>query len=181
MGNLLIDRLLHAQRNRKIVAIHTGEAMFLGYLLNINPELLVVRTITRQGLLTGVRSINMEDVQRVDFDDRYIRLIEFKEHNPEIAFGQPAAPDGIDTDYFTVTELLRKAKEARQLIFLETTLDDDFYGYVAAVGEDELQLEVYTQYAEEDGYTMLSIDKVRSVVWSDETTRAIELLLQQKQ
>ncbi|GAA4022696.1 hypothetical protein GCM10022409_03100 [Hymenobacter glaciei] len=178
MGTLLIDQISQAQSSQKMISLHTTSGnTFLGYVLNLNPELLLLRSITRQGLLTGVRSIKMEDISRVDFDDRYIRLVEFKEHNPEIAIGQPTTPDVSATDYLTMTSLLQKAQQSRQLVFLETGGDYDFYGYVSDVSDDELLLEVYTQYGEADGKTVLAIDFIRNVIWSDEITRTIELLL----
>ena len=179
MGTLLIDQIQQAQAGQKMISLHTGENTFLGYVVNINPDLLLLRSITRQGLLTGMRSIKVEDISRVDFDDRYVRLVEFKEHNPEIAIGQPATPEVSATEYLTMPSLLRQAQQARQLVFLETSGDYDFYGYVAEVSDDELLLEVYTQYGEVDGRTVLSIDYIRNVVWSDENTRTIELLIRE--
>lgn len=181
MGNLRLEKMQQAQAARKMLSLHTNSGTtFLGYVLSVNPDLLMLRSITRQGLLTGVRSIRMEDIQRVDFDDRYIRLVEFKEHNPEIAIGQATTPEGLDDEYLTMPALLRKAQEARQLVFLETNGDYDFYGYVLTISDDELLLEVYTQYGEPDGQTVLSIDYLRCVVWSDEITRTIELLLRER-
>ncbi|WBA42739.1 hypothetical protein [Hymenobacter canadensis] len=180
MGALLIDMLQRAQRSRRIVSVQTGGTLFLGYVLSINPELLVLRTITRQGLLTGVRTLSLDTVSEVHFDDRYVRLIEFKENNPEVAYGQAAAPDGLDTTYHTVPALLQHALDTHQLLLIETQSDHDFYGYVVRLTEEELMLEVYTQYGEADGHTVLSLDDVRSVIWSDEDTRTIELLLRQR-
>jgi len=180
MGALLTDMLQRAQRSRRIVALQTGGGMLLGYVLSFNPELLVLRTITRQGLLTGVRTIGLDTVSQVHFDDRYVRLIEFKEHNPEAVYGMAAAPDGLDKHYLTVPGLLQRAQEVRQLVLIETQGDHDLYGYVTRLTEDELLLEVYTQYGEPDGHTVLGLDDVRSVVWSDEDTRTIELLLKQR-
>jgi hypothetical protein len=51
---------------------------------------------------------------------------------------------------------------------------------VVRLSEEELLLEVYTQFGEPDGHTVLRLDDVRSVVWSDEDTRTIELLLRAK-
>ncbi len=180
MGALLIDMLQRAQRSRRVVSLQTGGTLFLGYVLSINPELLVLRTITRQGLLTGVRTLGLDAVSEVHFDDRYVRLIEFKENNPAVAYGQAAAPEGLDTTYQTVPALLQHALDTHQLLLLETQSEHDFYGYVVRLSEEELLLEVYTQFGEPDGHTVLRLDDVRSVVWSDEDTRTIELLLRAK-
>ncbi|UOQ70561.1 hypothetical protein [Hymenobacter cellulosilyticus] len=153
--------------------------MFLGYVLSHNAELLLLRTLTRQGLPTGVQTLSMHTVTQVHFDDRYVRLIEFKEHNPEVVYGLPAAPDGITNDDLSVPSLLQKALEARQLLQLDTYSDTSFYGYVARLTEDELLLEVYTQFAEADGHSVMDVDSIRSVVWSNEDTRTIELLRKQ--
>jgi hypothetical protein len=59
MGALLTDMLQRAQRSRRVVSMQTGNGTFLGYVLNHNPELVVLRTITRQGLLTGVRTLSL--------------------------------------------------------------------------------------------------------------------------
>jgi hypothetical protein len=180
MGALQTDMLERARRKRRVVSLQTNGGLFLGYVLSHNPELLVLRTITRQGLLTGVRTIGMNTISQVHFDDRYVRLIEFKETNPEAVYGLPSAPDGLADRYLTVPVLLQRAQEVRQLIMLETQGDNDLYGYVLRLTEDELLLEVYTQYGEADGHTVLSVDDIRSVIWSDEDTRTIELLLKQR-
>ncbi len=179
MGALLTDMLQRAQRSRRIVAVQAGEPMFLGYVLSHNPELLVLRTVTRQGLLTAVRTISLGSVTQVHFDDRYVRLIEFKEHNPETVYARPAAPDGLDQEYLTIPALLQRARDTRQLVELETLSDTTFYCYIARLTEDELLLEVFTQYGEPDGHTVLGLDEVRNVVWSSEDTRTIEMLLKQ--
>lgn len=181
MGTFLIERIQQAQAARRIISLHTSSGTtFLGYVLSVNPEVLLLRSITRQGLLTAVRSLRMDDVVRVDFDDRYIRLVEFKENNPEIAVGQPTTPDGLANEYLTIPVMLRLAREAHQLVFVETTGEYDFYGYVAGLSDDEVLLNVYTQYGEADGQTVFGLDYVRSVVWSDEITRTIELLLRER-
>ncbi|MBC8085172.1 MAG: hypothetical protein H7Z21_18400, partial [Hymenobacter sp.] len=116
MGALQTDLLQGAQRSRRVVSVQTSAGLFLGYVLSHNPELLLLRTITRQGLLTGVRTIALHAISQVHFDDRYVRLIEFKEHNPEVVYGLPAAPDGLDNQYLTVPVLLQRALEVRQLL-----------------------------------------------------------------
>jgi|GEM_PF-2328218 len=179
MGALLTDMLQRAQRSRRIVAVQTGGPMLLGYVLSHNPELLLLRTVTRQGLPTGVRTINMHSVTQVHFDDRYVRLIEFKEHNPEVVYARPAAPEGVEEQYLSIAGLLLRAQETHQLIQLETQAETSFYGYVVRLTDEEVLLEVYTQFAEPDGHSVLGLDDVRSVVWSDEDTRTIELLLKQ--
>lgn len=180
MGALLTDLLQRAQRNRRVVSIQSSGGMFLGYVLDHNPELLVLRTITRQGLLTGVRTLGLGSISQVHFDDKYVRLIEFKEHNPEIVYALPAAPGGLEEQYLTVPALLQRAKDVRQLVQLETHVDSDLYGYIERITEDELMVEVYTQYGEPDGHTVMDLDNVRSVIWSDEDTRTIELLIRQQ-
>ena len=179
MGALRTDMLQRAQRNRRVISLRTSSGLFLGYVLSHNPELLMLRTITRQGLPTGVQTISLNTVTQMHFDDRYVRLIEFKEHNPEVVYGLPSAPGGLENQYLTVPVLLQRAQEVRQLIMLETQTDSYLYGYVVRVADDELLLETYTQYGEADGHTILGFEDVRNVIWSDEDTRTIDLLLKQ--
>ncbi|KUG07552.1 hypothetical protein ASU33_14545 [Solirubrum puertoriconensis] len=176
----MVDLLQRAQRNRRMVSVQTGGGTFLGYVLSYNPELLMMRTVTRQGMLTSVRSINLGEVSQVHFDDKYVRLIEFKEHNPDAVFGLAAAPDGLEHQYLTVPALLQRAMEVRQLVQLITSSDNDPYGYIVRLTDDELLLEAYTTYGDADGHSVLQVDDVRNVVWSDEDTRTIELLLKQR-
>ncbi|UYZ60484.1 hypothetical protein [Hymenobacter latericus] len=180
MGALLVDLLQRAQRSRRMVSVQTAGGTFLGYVLSFNPELLVMRTVTRQGMLTSVRTVTLAEVSQVHFDDKYVRLIEFKEHNPDAVFGLAAAPDGLEHAYLTVPALLQRALEVRQLVQLITSSENDPYGYIVRLTDDELLLEAFTQYGDPDGHSVLQIDDVRSVVWSDEDTRTIELLLKQR-
>ncbi|WP_400191195.1 hypothetical protein [Hymenobacter sp. B81] len=181
MGALLTDLLQRAQRSRRVVSLLVAGEAHLGYVLSHNPDVLLLRTINRQGMLTGVRSLSLAEVVQVHFDDKYIRLIEFKEHNPEAVYGVAPTPGGLDEAYLTVPALLQRALEAHQLVQLITTnADNDPYGYVTRLSDDELLLEVYNQFGEADGHTVLQVDDVRSVVWSDEDTRIIELLIRQQ-
>jgi hypothetical protein len=180
MGALLTDLLQRAQRSRRLVSLQTPAGTILGYVLSHNPELVLLRTITRQGMLTSVRSISLDEVSQVHFDDRYMRLIELKEHNPDAIFGLAAAPDGLEHQYLTVPVLLHRALEVRQLVQLITTSENDPYGYVLRLTDDELLFEAYTLYGDADGHSVLRVEDVRSVVWSDEETRTIELLLKQR-
>lgn len=181
MGALLTDLLQRAQRQRRIVALQAGADMLLGYVLSHNPDVVLLRTITRQGMLTGVRSIALPEVSQVHFDDKYVRLIEFKEQHPEAVYGLPSAPDGLEQHYLSVPVLLQRALDVRQLVQLVThNSHNDPYGYVARLTEDELLLEVYTSFGEADGHSVLQVEDVRSVVWSDEETRTIELLIRQQ-
>lgn len=179
MGSLRTDMLQRAQRNRRVVSLRTGNGLFLGYVLSHNPELLMLRTITRQGLPTGVQTISLNTVTQMHFDDRYVRLIEFKEHNPEVVYALPSTPGGLENQYLTIPLLLQRAQEVRQLIMLETHAEGYLYGYVVRVADDELLLETYTQYGEADGHSVLGFDDIRNVIWSDEDTRTIDLLLKQ--
>ncbi|OON70208.1 hypothetical protein B0919_05595 [Hymenobacter sp. CRA2] len=173
--------LQRAQRTRRVVALQAAGELYLGYVLSHNPDLVLLRTITRQGMLTGVRSLGLHEVTQVHFDDKYIRLIEFKEHNPDAVFGLPSAPDGLEQHYLSVPALLQRALDAHQLVQLVTTnSSNDPYGYVVRLTDDELLLEVYTPFGEPDGHTVLQVEDVRSVVWSDEETRTLELMLRQR-
>jgi hypothetical protein len=180
MGALLTDLLQRAQRSRRLVAVQTGSDLLLGYVLSHNPDLLLLRTVTRQGVPSTVRSLHLHDVSQVHFDDKYGRLLEFKEQHPEIIFGPVPAPEGLEQQYLTVPVLLERARQSRQLVQLLTSADNDPYGYVLRLTEDELLLEAYNDYGEPDGHTVLQLEDVRSVVWSDEDTRTIELLLKQR-
>ena len=181
MGALLTDLLQRAQRQRRIVALQAGADTLLGYVLSHNADLVLLRTITRQGMLTGVRSIALAEVAQVHFDDKYVRLIEFKEQHPEAVYGLPTAPDGLEQHYLAVPALLQRALEVRQLVQLVThNSHNDPYGYVTRLTDDELLLEVYTGFGEADGHSVLQVEDVRSVVWSDEETRTIELLIRQR-
>ncbi|RTQ52405.1 hypothetical protein EJV47_05160 [Hymenobacter gummosus] len=180
MGALLTDLLQRAQRSRRLVALKVGSDLLLGYVLSHNPDMLLVRTVTRQGVPSTVRSLHLHEVAQVYFDDKYVRLIEFKEQHPEIIFGAVPAPEGLGQQYLTVPALLQRALELRQLVQLLTSADNDPYGYVLRLTEDEVLLETYNDYGEPDGQVVLQIDDVSSVVWSDEDTRTIELLLRQR-
>ncbi len=109
------------------------------------------------------------------------KLAEFKEQHPEAVYGLPSAPDGLAEHYLSVPALLQRALEARQLVQLVThNSQNDPYGYLTRLTEDELLLEVYTAFGEPDGHSVLQVEDVRSVVWSDEETRTIELLIRQR-
>jgi hypothetical protein len=97
-----------------------------------------------------------------------------------VVYARPAAPAGLDDQYLSVAAVLQRANEVRQLVQLETYAESYLYGYVERLTEDELLMEVYTQYGEPDGHTVLDLDSVRSVIWSDEDTRTIELLIKQR-
>ncbi len=159
----------------------TGDRFSVGYIISFSDELLMLRVINRDGMQTGIQSYDMVDIYQLDFDDRYIRNIELKEDNLDKVYAGLKSPSFMEQEYLSIPLLLGRAKEAQQLVFLTTKIGHDLYGYIRQFTEQEILVECYTEYGEDDGLTVIQVENIQSFIWSDEDTRMIELHLKRRE
>jgi len=176
------ELFLRAQQEQRIVGVrsNTGEPgrFSVGFVQSYNEEIILLRVINRDGMQTGLQSFTISDIFQVDFDDQYIRNVEFKANNLDRVYGSVKTPGFLtNAQALSIPYLLEMAREQRQLIYLSTYIGTSFYAYVAQLSEREGLLECYTELGLADGLAAIRVEDVRNVVWSDEDTRVIELHL----
>ncbi|UOR07307.1 hypothetical protein MUN82_09445 [Hymenobacter aerilatus] len=170
-----------AQQEQRMVGVrsNTGEPgrFAVGFVQSYSEEALLLRVINRDGMQTGLQSFNLSDVFQVDFNDQYIRNVEFKANNLDRVYASVKTPSFLTVEELSTPYLLEMAREHEQLIYLTTYVATNFYGYVRQLTEREVLMECYTESGTADGLAAFRVDDVRHVVWSDEDTRVIELHL----
>jgi hypothetical protein len=184
MVHLLFEVIKRAQREKRLLGVRTNTAdgrFSVGHVVSHSDELLMLRVINRDGMQTGIQSYDIEDIFQLDFDDRYIRNIELKEDNLDKVYAGIKSPDFMEQEYLNIPLLLSRAMQNKQLIFLTTRVGPDLYGYVRQFTEQEILLECFTEYGEDDGIVIIRVDNIRHFVWSDEDTRMIELHLKRRE
>ncbi|OUJ74452.1 hypothetical protein [Hymenobacter crusticola] len=181
MGNLLTELLESARVERRIVTVRTNPSepsrFALGYIVEHNDETVMLKMVNPNGLLHGVRAIRKGEIFQLDYDDRYIRNVELKENNLDKIYGRVKSPNFVEETYLTMPEILTKSKQLRHVIYFHTYSGMNYYGMVSRLTDDEFIADCYNEYGEPDGTSVFRLDDIKSIVWSDEDTRAIELRL----
>ncbi|WP_324670851.1 hypothetical protein [Hymenobacter sp. GOD-10R] len=181
MGNLITELLENARVERRIVTLRTNPSepsrFALGYVVDHNDETVMLKMVNPNGLLHGLRAIRKSEIFQADYDDRYIRNVELKENNLDKIYGRIKGLDNTEEVYLTIPEILAKSKQLRHVLYFHTYSGMNYYAIVVRLTEDEFIADCYNEYGEPDGTSVFRLDDVKSVVWSDEDTRAIELRL----
>ena len=181
MGNLITELLENARLQRRIVTLRTNPSepsrFALGYVVDHNDEVVMLKMVNPNGLLHGVRAIRKSEIFQADYDDRYIRNVELKENNLDQIYGRIKSPDFMNEVYLTIPELLMKSLHLRHVLYFHTYSGLNYYAVISRLTEDEFIADCFNEYGEPDGKSVFRLDDVKSVVWSDEDTRAIELRL----
>jgi hypothetical protein len=184
MGSLVSELLEKALTEKRIVALRTNPSepgnFVLGYVIVHNDETITLRTINPNGLVHGLRSIRTSEVFQADYDDRYIRNVELKENNLDKIYGRLKNPALFDEVYITVPELLQKSQHLQHLLYFITYSGPGYYAVVKHQTEEEILVECFNEYGEPDGISVFRIDDIKSIIWSDEDTRAIELRFRER-
>jgi len=181
MGNLITELLESARLQKRIVTLRTNPSepsrFALGYVVDHNDETVMLKMVNPNGLLHGLRAIRKMEIFQIDFDDRYIRNVELKENNLDRIYGRVRNPEFIQEVYLTIPELLQKSLQLRHVLYFHTYSGMNYYAIISRLTEDEFIADCFNEYGEPDGTSVFRVDDVKSIVWSDEDTRAIELRL----
>jgi len=179
MGNLITELLENARLGKRIVTLRTNQSepsrFALGYVVQHNDETVLLKMVNPNGLMHGLRAIRTAEIFQADYNDRYIRNVELKENNLDQIYGRVKSPDFVGEVYLTIPELLQKSIQLRHVLYFHTYSGMNYYGAVSRLTEDEFIAECFNEYGEPDGTSVFRLDDVKSVVWSDEDTCAIEL------
>lgn len=185
MGTLISELLDKAKAEKRLVALranpHEPSSFILGYVLVHNDETITLRMINANGLVHGLRTIRTAEVFQVDYDDRYIRNVEVKENNLNKIYGRLKTPPVFSEQYITIPELFQKSQQLEHLLYFITYSGPGYYGIAKHLTEEELLVECCNEYGEPDGVSVFRLDDIKSVTWSDEDTRAIELRFRERQ
>ena len=181
MSGLFQEVFERARQEKRLLGVRTSQSdpsrFSVGYVLSFSDEVVVLRIINRDGMSTAIQSFNMADVFQVDYDDQYIRHVEFKADNLDKVYAGIKSPAFLEQEYITVPLLLARAHEQGQLVNVYTHLGMDYYGYVRRLMAEQVLMECYTEYGHPDGLVVFRIEDVRNFIWSNEDSRVLELRL----
>lgn len=181
MAGLFQEIFERARREKRLLGVRTSQSdpgrFSVGYVLSYSDEVMVLRIINRDGMPTAIQSFNMPEVFQVDFDDQYIRHVEFKADNLDKVYAGLKSPQFLEQEYVTVPLLLERAHQQGQLVNVYTHLGMDYYGYIRQLTPEQVLMECYTEYGAPDGLVVYRVEDVRNFIWSNEDTRVLELRL----
>ncbi len=181
MSGLFQEIFERARQEKRLLGVRTSQGdptrFAVGYVLSFSDEVVVLRIINRDGMPTAIQSFNMADVFQVDYDDQYIRHVEFKADNLDKVYAGLKSPAFLEQEYLTVPLLLARAHEQNQLVNVYTQIGMDYSGYVRRLTAEQVLMECYTEYGAADGLVVFRIEDVRNFIWSNEDTRVLELRL----
>lgn len=181
MSELFQELFERARQEKRLIGIRTLSSdpnrFSVGYILSFSEEVAVLRIINRDGMPTAIQSFNMADVFQIDYDDQYIRHIEFKADNLDKVYAGLKSPAFLEQEYLTIPLLLERAHEQGQLVNVYTQIGMDYSGYVRRLTAEQVLMECYTEYGANDGIVAFRIEDVQNFIWSNEDTRVLELRL----
>ncbi|WP_426492305.1 hypothetical protein [Hymenobacter sp. 102] len=184
MPGLFQEIFERARREKRLLGVRTSQSdpsrFSVGYVLSYSDEVVMLRIINRDGMSTAIQSFNLPEIFQLDFDDQYIRHVEFKADNLDKVYAGVKSPPFLEQEYLTVPLLLERAQQQGQLVNVYTHLGMDYYGYVRQLTAEQVLMECFTEYGLPDGLVVFRVEEVRNFIWSNEDTRVLELRLKQR-
>lgn len=184
MEGIFQEILNRARQEKRLLGVRTSQSepgrFSVGYVLSFSDEVLVLRIINRDGMPTAIQSFNMQEVFQLDFDDQYIRHVEFKADNLDKVYAGLKSPQFLEQEYVSVPLLLERAHQMGQLVNVYTHLGMDYFGYVRQLTPEQVLMECFTEYGAADGLVVFRVEDIRNFIWSNEDTRVLELRLKQR-
>ena len=147
----------------------TGQA-FTGYLGAYDDANILIYHISPRGLYDGYILLERDSVFQLDFYGKYEKKIEYlydskKQQHQNVVITE----DGV------LNSLLQFAQQNRYLVYIGLQ-DSSVTGLIKEFDEENICLEVYTNYGEADGISTVSVEEVMMVVVDSDDEQDMALL-----
>lgn len=154
------------QDMQKLVCVYHGDdghdKFDVGFVESVTPNSLTLLSVSPRGEFDGRVVMHLDDLNRVETDDRYSRKIEILHQYRGSVFktedhvNQQAKSDDIHRQ-------LSRAAEERQVACIEDVKGNSVTGFVAEVGDDYVVVEALTQLGEPDGQSIINLEDLSRV------------------
>ena len=158
------DVLGKAQEEKFMVSIATygEEAAWVGYVLSYTLELVTLEHVSKYGRYDGIRSIKIDNIERVDVNDELCRSITFlaqnqnEMNNLSLEYKEKQPTGG------SFLELLTYCKEGNLICSIDTK---DLYltCFILDINTEEIKLLAIDNFGNKDGECHIKMDDVNFV------------------
>lgn len=184
MNRIFKEILNQSKEDEKLIAIFTDKdessRFMVGIVVNFGFEIISIRHISPEGFPDGIKTINVEDVNRIVTDDNYLKKLEIKMDNLAEIFIEPKVPDIFNDPALGFESILKLSKEEKKLIHINFDFDSGVYGIVEDIDDEEFLLREFDSYGEYDGLAAYKTDAINDISWDDEDNRTVEILIRRK-
>jgi hypothetical protein len=160
------DVLKEQQESEKLVCIYHGDdghdKFDVGFVESLTPTTLTLLSVSPRGEFDGRVVMHLDDLNRIEMDDRYSRKIELLHQYRGSVFktedhvNPSARADDLHSQ-------LSRAVEEQQVACVEDIKGNAVTGFIAEVGDDFVMIEALTQLGEPDGKSVINLEEVARV------------------
>jgi hypothetical protein len=158
--------LKHQQEKEKLVCVYHGDdghdKFDVGFIESLTSTTLTLLSVSPRGEFDGRVVMHLDDLNRIEMDDRYSRKIQLLHQyrgsifKSEDHVNPQARADDLHAQ-------LVRAVEAHEVACVEDIKGNSVTGFIAEAGEDFVVVESLTQMGEPDGQSVINLDEVTRV------------------
>jgi hypothetical protein len=158
--------LKQQQEKEKLVCVYHGDdghdKFDVGFVESLTTTNLTLLSVSPRGEFDGRVIMHLDDLNRVEMDDRYSRKIELLHQYRGSIF---KTEDHVNPQSRTddLMAQLKTAAEAHEVGSIEDVKGNSVTGFIAEVGEDYVVIEALTQLGEPDGQSVVNLEDVSRV------------------
>ena len=154
------------QEKQKLVCVYHGDdghdKFDVGFVESVTPNSLTLLSVSPRGEFDGRVVMHLDDLNRVETDDRYSRKIELlHQYRGSVFKTDDHVNDQAKTD--DIHDQLARAAEERQVASIEDVKGNSVTGFVLEVGDDYVVVEALTQLGEPDGQSIINLEDLSRV------------------
>ncbi len=155
--------LKQQQEKEKLVCVYHGDdghdKFDVGFIESLTPTTLTLLSVSPRGEFDGRVVMHLDDLNRIEMEDRYSRKIELLHQYRGSVFKTEdhVNPNARADDLHA--QLVR-AVEDHEVASVEDIKGNAVTGFVAEVGDDFVVIEALTQLGEPDGQAIINLDEV---------------------
>ena len=171
------EYLLLASEKNQPISIYTDkdntEKFAFGFVQGISDDCLLIASITKYGLYDGYVIKKLEDIYRLEVDDKYGKKLRklyllHKQKHSKIDLASKNI----------VCDLLQHAYKNRLIVTLELhdSNYDDLQGFVMEIPSDLIVIKQLDSYGNNDGTSMISLEDITHIACDSENEMTLKLL-----
>jgi len=176
--NIFYKLLDEALSRQELISIYTDkentEEFAAGFLISINKEFVLLKSISPNGKEDGIEVINFNEIYELSFDDFYLKQLKYLfKHSNELIYKKEINFCEKETNFY---EILYKFKENKSLIAFVLYNKIVHIGVVNDIDNEYVLLQEINEKGKEDGFSCFKIYDIIKIYSDDEKLRKIDLL-----
>jgi hypothetical protein len=166
MDTLFKEILQESLDKKKIIGIRIydkGDSIYVGYVLDYNDEIILIRHFTEYGRNDGVVLESIERIENIEVDDDYYESLQYL-----VQITNELDNTNIEDYKFELTgnwqfENLKKFLGKEIVIIIENSKSEKICGFVDRVTKDELIFNVIGKLGQNEGLSLYKLKDISSI------------------